>query len=200
MIELDTATTRAALDRVRAAFPDEPLPAGTPISTGGKWFDEEAQAHAYANPEAEEVARFFGGRRWNEITPEQFLKWDHASVSSIFLSPLARAYYVPTFLSAFLSVPLDGYAIAVLEHTAGMWTPPQAKTLQIWHTRTDRQKAAMQEEEARGFQEFVGALTPEQKAATAQALAVLAPPFDEPGLENPVRTALDTFWSAYLPK
>lgn len=200
MIDVEQQAAAQALERVLAAFPAAPFPRDLSVSTGGRWFDEDGQRHTYVDPEAAEVDRFFGGRPWTSIEPEQLLPWDHASVSSIFLSPRAHAYYLPAFLRAFLAAPLDGIAVDVLEHAVRMWTPPDAVSGQRWHTRTERQKAAMKMAREHGFREFVGALTTAQLAAVAEALAVLAPPFDEPDLENPVRTALDAFWSAHLPK
>jgi hypothetical protein len=197
--ELDRVAAARALQRVLAAFGGEPFPPDTAVSEGGCWFDESGKPHVYVNPEAEEVARFFGARPWSEIAPEALLAWKHASVSATFLSPRARAHYLPAFLRAFLTRPLDGIAVDVIVNAVHMWTPPNAISPQIWHTRTERQKSAMKDAEAQGFQAFTDALTEAQKAAVATALAVLAPPFDDPDLENPVRTALDAFWGAYLP-
>jgi hypothetical protein len=197
--ELDQGAAASALQGVLDAFAGERFPSDAAMSEGGRWFDESGNLHAYANPEAEEVARFFGARQWSQITPEALLGWDHASVSATFLSPRARAHYLPAFLRAFLTRPLDGIVLDVIVNAVKMWTPPDAISAQIWRTRTERQKSAMMDAEARDFQEFAGALTDVQKAAVAKALAVLAPPFDDPDLENPVRTALDTFWGAFLP-
>lgn len=196
--ELEAGAAARAVDGVLAAFPDARFPQGVDVSTGGLWFDERGDPHRYADPEAEEVARFFGRRRWTEVAPDALLAWSHAGVSMTFLEPRAQAFYAPAFLRAFLTAPLDGVAIAVLENTIRRWTPPAALAPRLPETRPERQKAAMDDAEARRFQRFVDALTSPQKGAVAEALTVLAPPFDEPDLENPVRTALDAYWGAHL--
>jgi hypothetical protein len=131
-----------------------------------------------------------------DISADELLTWDHASVSTIFLTPLAHAYYLPAFLRAFVTAPLDGYAVAVLEHAIRMWTPPDGGLLHTFtaDNRTASQKQAMAAARAAAFQEFIDALTEGQRSALAMFLEAFEPVFEEPDLDNPVKTALDRFW------
>ena len=199
MPELDPATAKATLDGVLAAFPPKPFPRGTAVAYGGRWFDEKGVLHEYSDPESNEVARFFDTRPWMDVRGEDLLSWRHAGVSTIFLTPRAFAYYLPAYLKAFLTVPLDPVAFTVRESAIKALTPPHAgedaellrRSADI---RSEAQKQAMAAERVESFREFVDALTEEQKSAVATFLEALVPVFEDPCLKNTPQTALDLLW------
>lgn len=200
MNPLDAGAAARALSSVRRAFPEVPFPARMVISRGGRWFDESGAAHAYQDAEAEEVARFFGGRPWMGIAPAELLRWDHASVSPVFLAPAAHAYYLPCYLVTFLTMPLDGYAVAVLEQAITMWTPPAARPSSPLASQpgSAAQRDALNAADEADFRAFVAALDPPQRRALATFLEVFEPVLedeDSPS-ENPARRALGAFWRA----
>lgn len=195
MNQIDQSVAADALKAVFTAFPDIPFPAGMAISRGGRWFDESGAMHVYQNPEADEIARFFGGRAWTTIEPRELLNWDHGGVSLIWITPGAHAYYLPSYLRAFLAEPLDGYL--VLDHALQMWTPPSARSFR--RARPDSaQQAAVNAALDADFDAFVGALTRAQRSAVAITLEALEGPLEDedPNIENLARSALDVFWRA----
>jgi hypothetical protein len=208
MSPLDPNLTAAALDTIRRAFPERSFPRDTAIAQGGRWFDEAGEQHAYASAESSEVTRFFAGEPWTRFPGEALLQWSHASVSLRLLTPRARAYYLPAYLTAFLTTPLNPVSFAVLESAVDVLTAPGGdvahQRLQRHRpdTRSAPQKQAMNRQQGKSFQDFVDALDDAQKAAVTIFLHAVEPLFEEPelGLTNPVTTALDSFWGHSTPR
>jgi hypothetical protein len=203
MPDLDPAKVKTALAGVLAAFPAKPFPRGTPVAWGGRWFDEKGLLHEYADPESNEIERFFGERAWMDIRGAELLSWSHGGVSMSFLTPRALAYYLPAYLTAFLTVPLGPVEFTVLEAAVRKLTPPREGddaelVRRRGDTRSDAQKHAMAAERVESFRQFLAALTEGQKSAVAAFLEVCLPVFEDPYLENTPQTALDLYWRPRL--
>lgn len=197
---IDPGAARTAREEVEAAFPDAPLPASVEVVSPSHWFDEAGASHPGVDLEAKQVEDFFARRRRSSLPPEELLGWKVASSCWGFLSPGAQAYYLPAFLRALLSGPLDDGRFVVLESIVRGLTPPGLRggSLPV-DRRTDAQRQAMDQERERGFDGLVRALTDEQKAAVARFLRVFEAAFEDPPLDNPVRDALDAYWARFHP-
>ena len=200
---LDAEAASAALQALQAAFPERPPARDMELTRPGGWYDEAGQLHVYENPEAREVARFFAGAPWMDVANENLLRFSHANVSMIHLSPRALAYYLPAYLKAFLTVPIDPVIFAVLEAFIRALTAPVVASDEselrerFPGTRSDAQRRALERDRLDAFQEFIQALDDAQRAAVATFLQVIDPLFEDDFLENTVRTALDRFWGRY---
>ena len=119
---------------IRAAFPDVPLPADIPLGCGYWIHDEHGGLvyHFTGLTDSLEVEAFFRGldwhdlsgttpqqtrtlwtrffqappqaKRWTEVVGAPLLSWDMVSWSLNFMSPLARAYYLPAYLLTALPI------------------------------------------------------------------------------------------------
>lgn len=196
----DEPSLSRALAAIHAAFPEN-VPPPRSVSTGGRWFDEKGELHTYQDPEASEVERFFGARRWAAVTPAELLAWDHASVSQIFLAPAAHAYYLPAYLRAILAAPPDADWVTLLDAAIPRWTPPGALPANTRQdSRTTVQREAMTGLREAMFRQFTEAMTEPQKAALASFLEAFEPSWEEPDFENTITTALDAYWRRYCPR
>ncbi len=201
---LDSAVVAAALKAMDEAFPARPFPRDAALTEGGRWVDKAGALHVYDDPESQQVSGFFAGKVWKQATGEALLRWRYVDVAMTHLTPRARAYYLPGFMTAFLTVPLDAVTFAVLEVFIRALTPPavlDAEDARQWggapDARSEPQKQAMDKVRADAFQVFVDALNDAQKAAVALFLEAVEPPLEESGLANPATTALDGFWRRY---
>lgn len=194
----DSDSLAHALKAVLEAFPEN-LPPPTRVSSGGRWFDEAGDPHAYQDPEADAAAQFFGGRPWTAISAEELLAWGWVSTGTIWLTPSARAYYLPAYLRAILTAPPDADWITALEGVAFRLIPPApfSSMTRGGVARSEAQRNAMDASRQSDFQQFVDALTAEQKTAVAAFLELFEPVFEEPGFENSIKEALDSLWRRY---
>jgi hypothetical protein len=200
LAQADSTAAARALARVVAAFPAQPLPASVPILAQREWVDKDGQVRGYSDPDDEKIERFFGRVPWSSIEPLRLLRWPPAGEASALLSVEATAHFLPAYLRAFLAVPLDPVTFAVMEDVVSLLTrrePDAAR--RVSSPANDVQYASQQAASVDFFEALTNALTDAQKAAVAEFLQVMAPLFDDPDLDNPVRTALERFWGAYSP-
>ncbi|QSQ18940.1 hypothetical protein JY651_26680 [Pyxidicoccus parkwayensis] len=192
----DAAKVAVALEALRRAFPDRPFPQGKAVVRGGQSHDPTGQSHRHEDPEAVGVARFFAGAPWKSVSGPALLAWGMAGVALRHLTPEALAYYLPAYLTAFLTEPLEPVSFAVLESAVSVLTAPEKVSGPPPGGRSDAQWQAMARERAEKFHAFAGALTDAQRAAVRAFLEAVESVFEEPGMENPVRTALERYWES----
>nr|WP_146209885.1 hypothetical protein [Vitiosangium sp. GDMCC 1.1324] len=167
----------------------------------GLWFDENGAPHTYENPEAEDTARFFAGRPWTDFAPPALLRWELTHNGLFFLTPRALAYYLPAYLTALLTEPLDVDTVAVLEATVRVLTRPDAgESRTVPGGRSEAQWQALVQEWVRSFEAFVDALDGPQRSTVALFLKLVAAPrFKSLPPPNPAQLALERFWESYAP-
>ncbi|MFP2912355.1 DUF6714 family protein [Pyxidicoccus sp. 3LFB2] len=195
MVTLEPARVSVALAALQRAFADRPFLKGRDVVRTGRWHDKGGQEHRYEDPEAAEVGRFFAGAPWKRFSGAALLGWRMAAVALRHLTPEALAYYLPAYLTALLTEPLDPVSSAVLESTVAVLTAPESASAPPPGGRSDAQWLAMEQERAGEFQAFASALDEAQRAAVKAFLEAVDPVFEEPGMENPVRTALERYWA-----
>ncbi|MCY1015715.1 DUF6714 family protein [Pyxidicoccus sp. MSG2] len=195
MVTLDSAKVQLALAELQGAFPDRPFPKGGVVVRGGQWHDPAGKAHRHEDPEAAGVSRFFAGAPWKRLAGPTLLGWGMAGVALRHLTPEALAYYLPAYLTAFLTETLDPVSFAVLESAVSVLTAPEPSSGPPPGGRSAAQWQAMEHERAGGFQAFTRALDAAQRSAVRAFLEAVESVFEEPGMDNPVRTALDRFWA-----
>ncbi|NMO17965.1 hypothetical protein HPC49_12175 [Pyxidicoccus fallax] len=183
------------LAEVRRAFPVA-LPPPALVAREGLWFDEAGLPHAYENPEALDAARHFAGRPWTDFAPAALLQWELTQGGLPFLAPRALAYYLPAYLVALLTEPLDVDTFGVLESVVGVLTrPDEREPRSTPGGRGEAQWRAMVQERLRSFQAFVDALDEQQRSAVTAFLKVMEPLFESVPPPNPARTALERYWT-----
>ena len=134
--------------------------------------------------EGEEVARFFRGKDWREVTVESILEAGVLDANSFlfFMDAESFVYFLPAVLE--LSLPLDERFDASEALAFKLTPPPPAGAepgLEAWR---------------RQFAEITSSLTPAETRAVAHALEYLAREFDRRGYTtNQARVALDTYWA-----
>jgi hypothetical protein len=183
------------LAEVRRAFPVA-LPPPGPLGREGRWFDEAGLPHTYEDPEALDADRHFAGRPWTDFASAALLQWELTHQGLPFLTPRALAYYLPAYLVALLSEPLDVDTFAVLESVVGVLTRPDEQEPRGTPGESgEAQWRAMAQARLRYFQEFVDALDGPQRAAVTTFLGVVEPRFGSVPSPNPARTALERYWA-----
>ncbi|WP_163999020.1 DUF6714 family protein [Pyxidicoccus caerfyrddinensis] len=196
MVTLEPGLAASALTALQRAFPDRPFPKGRAVVREGQWHDGAGKAHRYEDPEAAEVARFFAGVPWKRFSGAELLGWNMAAVALRHLTPEALAYYLPAYLTAFLTETLDPVSFATLESAVSVLTAPEPSSEPPPGGRSDAQWQAMEGERTGEFQAFTRALDAAQRSAVRAFLEAVESVFEEPGMDNPVRTSLDRYWAS----
>lgn len=194
MIPADTA--EALVRAVEGAFPPSTPAKSTALVRSGRWFDENGKAHEYDDPESARIEAFLAGRPWNVLSADELLGWRHAEPCLHRLSPDGLAIYLPAFLVAFARAEVDPGRFAVLETLVAVLTPSPA-TPAPGGTRPPAQLSALERSRAQFFADFVALLDAPQRRTIASFLTALLPAFEEEGLLNPVRVALDGYWGQF---
>jgi len=70
------------------------------------------------------VEQFFSRRSWKEVKGRELLGWQMASRSLFHLTPEAPAYYLPAYMTAFLTERVDPIGYALLGTLLSVLTPP----------------------------------------------------------------------------
>jgi hypothetical protein len=160
-----------ALKGVAAAFAGD---ARSPeqITTAGVWYDEGGRPHAHRDPERDAADRFFSGRPWTEITAKELLAWGWVYSGMIWLTPGARAYYLPAYLKAILTAPPGADWVAALEALALRLIPPAPfrSMTRGGVTRSEAQRNAMDASSQSDFQQFVDASNTERPEGRRDAI------------------------------
>ncbi|RKG61406.1 hypothetical protein D7W79_41405 [Corallococcus exercitus] len=157
--------------------------------------DEQGRTHAYADPEAALAEQHFAGRPWKDFAHAGLLQWGPAAVSLRRLTPRALAYYLPAYLTALLTAPVDPVAFTVLEAVVGVLTPPVPVRR---GGRTPAQTQAMRQEQEKAFADFVACLDARQRSVCARFLHAVEPLLEDDVLPNPASDALGRHWAAHL--
>lgn len=176
--------------------------------------------------EGEVVARWFRGRRWEEVRFDDMLADDDSPLGSVpaFMTPAALAYYLPAFLLIALEEDAEPDSDRALQRDTfadsvchGLTRPAEdmleqqyeiakatpgvpADTLESLRNPTPEARKAVRQL-IRNHEQLVADLSPAERSAVAGALLYLAARPDPcgPGMpESFAATALRTTWRDYL--
>ena len=163
---------------VRAAFNWRPRPEDDRIALGGP---------GCPGDEREDVARFFQGKDWREITLDSIIEGRELDLNAFlyFMSVEGFMYYLPAFLMASLEVD-DRFDLG--EPLAFKLTPPPGDSgdprdpgLEAWRDQ---------------YAQIVSALTPEESRALTHVLEYLAREYEKRNYtRNQAQEALDSHWA-----
>jgi hypothetical protein len=159
-------------EEIHAAFAGRPYPG-----------DENLALRQPGCPgyEGDDVARFFRGKDWREITLESILNGSGLDRNAFmfFMTSEGFVYYLPAFLAMSLDVdgPFDfGEPLAFL-----LTPPPEGEKFGAWRDH---------------FAGIVSFLTPEERQAVVHVLEYLASEYERRRYTtNQARMALDSYWA-----
>jgi len=163
---------------IRAAFNWRPHPGDDHVALGEP---------GCPGDEREDVARFFQGKDWRQITLDSIIESHELDLNAFlyFMSAEGFVYYLPAFLLASLEVD-DRFDLG--EPLAFKLTPPpgdpeetQDRGLEAWRDQ---------------YAQIVSALTPDESRAVTHVLEYLAREYDKRNYtRNQAQVALDSYWA-----
>ncbi len=111
---------------IATVFPSEPTPARGQVLYQGAYPGES---------EIEQVAEFFGNRRWGSVTTHDVFRFRHALP---FFSPQALAYFTPAWMIASLldengvDTAIEDLVSNLEEADPNLWTQAQRAAICAW--------------------------------------------------------------------
>lgn len=119
-------STLSLLSQIDTAFPAAVPPSREDVLYEGAY---------RGDPELEEIREFFGGRRWNSITPSDVFRFRHALS---FFSPSALAYFTAAWMTSALQdeevvdTAIEDLVGALEKADADLWTREQRNAICDW--------------------------------------------------------------------